>query len=170
MNLVPILGTTKARIGTFSLSVVAHIMAFLSDWEGQLLKRIRIFPPERFRPRCPTSRKDVWALSALHLDSCNLTGESTLFSYFPRNHYDIYTSGSPSPFVRYFVLTSYRTNSAWNRQIDEFDGACTQWKSADWSVLTQFYSMILKAYLYVKKTVANQFNSSLFWPFCLDFV
>ena len=42
MNLVPILATTKARIGTLFLSDLAHIMAFLSDdGTGRLLEWIQ---------------------------------------------------------------------------------------------------------------------------------
>jgi hypothetical protein len=88
MNLVPILATTKARIGTLFLSDLAHIMAFLSDdWAGRFLKWI--LSREKFQhkfnceykcsPRFPESREDVWALIALHLDSCNLYGGSIVF-------------------------------------------------------------------------------------------
>ena len=48
---------------------------------------------------------------------------------------------------RYFhilVLTLYRTNSIWNRQIDELAGASSLRKSADWSVFQQFYPMIIE--------------------------
>ena len=40
MNLVPILATRKARIGTLFLSDLAYIMAFLSDGAGQFLEWI----------------------------------------------------------------------------------------------------------------------------------
>ncbi len=87
MNLVPILVTTKAQIGTLFLSDLSHIMAFLSDdWAGRFLEWIqskRIFSEKRFQPRSPKSRENVQALSVLHLDNCNLTGKSILFSSFP---------------------------------------------------------------------------------------
>ncbi len=83
MNLVPILVTTKARIGTLSLSDLAHIMAFLSDWEGQFLKRIQnkriLFEEIRFKPWYPKSREDVRALNVLRLHMCYLTGEYVVF-------------------------------------------------------------------------------------------
>ena len=91
MNLVPILATRKARIGTLFLSDLAHIMAFLSDdWAGQCLEWIQIQRSnpedytwrgnrkEIFEPRCPKSREDVRALSVLWLSYYNLTGEFTL--------------------------------------------------------------------------------------------
>ncbi len=153
MNLVPILVTTKARIGTLFLSDLAHIMAFLSDdWEGRFLEWIqskRISSETGFQPRCPKSREDVRALSVLHLDSCSLTGESVLFSYFPRNHtiFTLWWTSSPSPFFRCFVLTLHRANSAPNRQIDEFAATLFTVKPADRSMNSQNYPMIL---LYVK--------------------
>ena len=95
MNLVPILATRKARIGTLFLSDLAHIMAFLSDdWAGRCLEWIQIqskcgdvafelrvprYPKSREEPRYPTSREDVRALSALSLSECHLiTGEFTI--------------------------------------------------------------------------------------------
>ena len=90
MNLVPILGTRKARIGTLFLSDLAHIMAFLSDdWAGQCLEWIQIQSnrvvtkskgkrQEIFEPRYPKSTEDVRALSVLCLSRCHLTGEFTL--------------------------------------------------------------------------------------------
>jgi hypothetical protein len=78
MNLVPILLTPKARIGTLFLSDLAHIMAFLSDdWAGRFFEWIQSKTSlERVQSSCPKSSKDVRALSVLHLGSCNVTGET----------------------------------------------------------------------------------------------
>ena len=90
MNLVPILATRKARIGTLFLSDLAHIMAFLSDdWAGRCLEWIQIqskcgdvafeLRVPRYQPRYPKSREDVRALSVLRLSGCHLiTGEFTI--------------------------------------------------------------------------------------------
>jgi hypothetical protein len=90
MSLVPILVTTKARLGTLFLSDIARIMTFLSDdWPLEnLLMWIQIQSvgrfskarrEERFQPRYPKSREDVRALSVIRLNSCNLTGEYIVF-------------------------------------------------------------------------------------------
>ncbi len=77
MNLVPIVATRKARIGTLFLSDLAHIMAFLSDdGAGRCLEWIQIQSKcgnVAFEPRYPKSREDVRALSVLCLSRCHLT-------------------------------------------------------------------------------------------------
>jgi hypothetical protein len=103
MNLIPILVTTKALIGTLFKSDLARIMAFLSDdWGRRFLEWTQIkgiFSENKFLPSCPKSREDVWALSGLHLDNCNLGGESILFSYFPKKPCIIYTYTLVNQFI-----------------------------------------------------------------------
>ena len=86
MNLVPILATRKARIGTLFLSDLAHIMAFLSDdGAGRCLEWIQIQSKcgdVAVEPRYPKSKEDVSALTAIRLHHSNLTGEREC-SYFP---------------------------------------------------------------------------------------
>jgi hypothetical protein len=170
MNLVPILATRKARIGTLFLSDLAHIMAFLSDdWAGRCLEWIQIQSnpvvtfskgrrKEIFEPRYPKSREDVQALSVLCLSRCNLTGEFTLVRHLP-----------------FFSLVCldfflYRANSARNRQIDEFAAASFRNKQADRSIYSQCYPMIVRVYRFVVQDRVNQFTISLFLLLCFDFV
>jgi hypothetical protein len=113
MNLVPILATRKARIGTLFLSDLAHIMAFLSDdGAGRCLEWIQIQSKcgdVAVEPRYPKSKEDVRAMSVLCLSRCHLNGE--LVRHLP--------------FFRWFVLTFflYRADSARNLQIEEIADA-----------------------------------------------
>jgi hypothetical protein len=88
MNLAILVVTPKAPIrGSYaklSLDEIGHIMTFLSDGEGQLLKWIqskRVSPKDRFQPRCPESRENLRTLSVLRLNICNLTGEYIVFFF-----------------------------------------------------------------------------------------
>ncbi len=69
---------------------------------------------------------------------------------------------SPAPLFRCFVSIFCRVYSARNHQMDEFAVSFSVSKPADRSIISQFYSMILKAYLYLYDK---------FWTlFCLGFV